>query len=618
MNRICVIICLIFQFCWMSPLTGEDTIHVGIAILPKSEDVPVRLNNRIIATGKDLEFWVEVREVQGDSIRVWVQRLHMSGWVNRSDVCTTKEAIKYFTEQIDANPNNGTNYFYRSAANCEYGRYEQAIDDATESIRLLPSARALTMRAKVWNRAKVFSRMDEVNGYDYAHALKDYDEAIRLAPNSSAAYVWRGRTKQAAGDLKGAVSDLTEAIRLDPKDPLSYGIRGSILSTDIAIDVDFEKAIADFTAAIKLDPSNEICARDAYSSRGEMWAAKGEHAKAVSDFTEAIRLEPSNPFICQLYDERGHQWLELADYEKAIADYTEAVRVCIDESYRSMSLCYRGIALARQGQSEKAIADFSEAIAMHRDNAEAYLLRAQVRDSTKEYDKALDDFSTAILIEAKTRVRHGSNPARTIMALSGRGDVLAKLGRRDETIADYTEVIRLDPTNVRAFYNRAATWYNKREYGKAIEDFTHAIKLDPTDADAFAWRGLARVEQNDFGTAIDDYNQSLRLNPDSALICNRVAWLLATCPTAKFRDGPKAIELATMAKKLSETDNAAIEDTLAAAYAEAGRFEDAIKTQLRAIELAPESMKAEFRSKLELYQAEKPYHEQLKAHKKQP
>ena len=92
---------------------------------------------------------------------------------------------------------------------------------------------------------------------------------------------------------------------------------------------------------------------------------------------------------------------------------------------------------------------------------------------------------------------------------------------------------------------------------------------------------------------------------------NQLAWLLATCPEARYRDGRHAVELATKACELSEWQYNHV-DTLAAAYAEAGDFEQAVRWQQMAIEMASDSGRDDYRSRLALYKSGKPYREEPK------
>ncbi|MGH7194615.1 MAG: hypothetical protein ACREJM_13945, partial [Candidatus Saccharimonadales bacterium] len=93
-----------------------------------------------------------------------------------------------------------------------------------------------------------------------------------------------------------------------------------------------------------------------------------------------------------------------------------------------------------------------------------------------------------------------------------------------------------------------------------------------------------------------------------ATTLNNAAWRMATSPDERYLNGERAVELATEACELTEWKRAADIDTLAAAYAEAGDFEEAIRWQMKAVELSVEqSMKKEAQARLELYREHRPY-----------
>jgi serine/threonine-protein kinase len=119
-------------------------------------------------------------------------------------------------------------------------------------------------------------------------------------------------------------------------------------------------------------------------------------------------------------------------------------------------------------------------------------------------------------------------------------------------------------------------WRDKKEYAQAIADWEEALRRDPKDPDALDGLG----------------------------------WIRATCPDAKSRNGPKALELAKTACDLTGWKHANCLDTLATAHAEQGDFPEAVKWQSKAIELADdETEQDDYRRWLELYEGKKPYRE---------
>jgi tetratricopeptide (TPR) repeat protein len=113
--------------------------------------------------------------------------------------------------------------------------------------------------------------------------------------------------------------------------------------------------------------------------------------------------------------------------------------------------------------------------------------------------------------------------------------------------------------------------------------------------------------------AVAQYRQALRLNPDLVGALNNLAWILAASPDDKLRNGAEAVPLAERACELTHYGKPVIIGTLAAAYAEAGRFPEAVATAEKAEQLATSAgltaVAAKNRQLLELYRAGKPYHE---------
>jgi tetratricopeptide (TPR) repeat protein len=149
---------------------------------------------------------------------------------------------------------------------------------------------------------------------------------------------------------------------------------------------------------------------------------------------------------------------------------------------------------------------------------------------------------------------------------------------------------------------------DRKEFDKAIADLNEVIRIDSKNVYAYVIRGNTWEQLKQYEKAIADYNEAIRLDPKSADCDNNRAWLMATCPDAKHRDGRQAVESARRACELTEWRIATLFDTLSAAYAEAGSFDEAVRSQSHAIGLlTDEAKKANYRTRLKLYQEKKPY-----------
>ncbi len=185
-------------------------------------------------------------------------------------------------------------------------------------------------------------------------------------------------------------------------------------------------------------------------------------------------------------------------------------------------------------------------------------------------------------------------------------------GDYDKAISDYTNAIELDPKLADAYVNRGLAYARgKGWYDRAISDSTKAIELNPRDALPYNNRGLAYKGKGQYDRAISDYNKTIELNPRDAWTYNNLSWLLSTCPDSRYRNGAKALALAQKAVELRKASFTI--GALAAAYAEVGNFEEAIKAQERAISLlkinADTKELAKAREHLECYKAHKPWRE---------
>jgi Flp pilus assembly protein TadD len=186
----------------------------------------------------------------------------------------------------------------------------------------------------------------------------------------------------------------------------------------------------------------------------------------------------------------------------------------------------------------------------------------------------------------------------------------SKKGEYDNAIADFSTALGLNPKYAGAYNGRGIAWYQKGQYDKAIADYTQALQLAPANSETYNNRGVAWKLTGQYDKAIADFTQALQLNPQDASCYNNLAWLQATCPDARYRDGKKALANAAKACQLDGGKNWNYLSTMAAACAENGDFDTAADWQTKAIALAAEASGAEqARARLQLYKANKPYRE---------
>lgn len=261
----------------------------------------------------------------------------------------------------------------------------------------------------------------------------------------------------------------------------------------------------------------------------------------------------------------GQAALQRRDFDAALASYSTAIRVNPGDG---LAYYYRAWTYRQKGDWARVISDCTASLSLNANAPGTYFLRAMAYGNSKEFDRAFTDANTAVRLDP-----------RYAEALCLRGTIFEQQGDMENSLADYNLSIQLDP-NYNYAYIARARWYQNQ--GEA----------------ALAAKYLA---------------EALRLNPDDESVLNGVAWLLATSPDESMRNGAKALQYAQRACELTHWKNGGHLDTLAAAYAEIGDFEQAVKWQQKAVELMPKGEHAEeVAQHLKLYQQKQPYRESPK------
>ena len=414
-------------------------------------------------------------------------------------------------------------------------------------------------------------------------AVPHFDDLLKKDPKDATAYLGRAVAELALGQPDKVVTDCDQALKFDAKSVAAFHCRARAW---IAKDQP-EKAIADLGEVLRLEPERA----DAYRMRGDLWRKQKSFERAGADYSHVLRLSPSD---CEVYVNRGDCRCQMKEYEKAIDDFNEALCRQPDAIH-----AYQGRGRARFCLSafDKAEDDFTESIALQDRQASNWCRAGWTAVFQGDLSRVISsyaEFQTAFLRRADDYL----DRARCRNAL----------GNRDKALDDYNQALWIQPDSARGHHFRGAYWSEQKRYDLAMADFDTALKLDAKFAGTYhVLRGNCRAATGQYDKALADFDEALRLDPEDHGACNAASWFRATCKEAKYRDGKQAVALADKVCRRTDWKNSGSIDTLAAAHAEAGNFDEAVRWEKRAIEFAPPASKKEMAERLALYESHKPY-----------
>jgi len=259
-----------------------------------------------------------------------------------------------------------------------------------------------------------------------------------------------------------------------------------------------------------------------------------------------------------------------------------------------------GTELLNSGHPREALQHFEAILGAHIEYAPTRANRAAALSALGRNDEAIADFRTAIEFGDGVLVRHNF------------GLTLGKLGRYDEAIDQYQAALRFDADHYPTLVELGAALGTVGRFSEAEATLRHAVEMRPGEARvrrllAVNLTRLGRVEE-----AIAQYSELLRQDPNDLDALNNIAWIRATHADPRHRDGAQAVRLAERAVAGSEEPLAVLYSTLAASYAEAGRFPDAVRAGARAVELARSERDslagARYAEQLACYRSGRPFH----------
>lgn len=307
------------------------------------------------------------------------------------------------------------------------------------------------------------------------------------------------------------------------------------------------------------------------------------------ELSRAAASEAEFARVLALCDEAAAQGLRLP----AAARYETKLRLWTLEARATLRM--------DESRLAEAIGDFDAALSLDPKRIPALRLRGVCLAKLGRHDEAFVDLDRAIDL--------GRGDAQSY---ARRGEVNYATGRYQESLHDYEQALRLKPGEAAALVGRGHAKYRLGRIAAAVKDYSAAIELRPRDAVLYTQRGNAYADTGRYTEAAADFRRAMKLDPGCGRAYQSAAWLMSNCPDPRYRDAELAIHLAKQAIDLDGKSNHRYLETLAAALANAGYFEEAREVQERALQRAPEKALSGGRRKRDLFAAGRPFRQAAK------
>ena len=349
-------------------------------------------------------------------------------------------------------------------------------------------------------------------------------------------------------------------------------------------------AIGHYQKALEVKPDYA----EAHNNLGNALVGRGQVDEAIAHYEKTLEIKPD---YAEAHNNLGNALVGHGRVDEAIAHYEKALEIKPDyaEAYSNLAL-----ALAGRGQVDLAIAHYQKALEIKPDFAEAHYNLGNTLVGHGRVDEAITHYQKALEIKPDDAEAHYN----LAVTLAGHGQI-------DSAIAHYQNALEIKPDYAKAHNNLGNALVGRGQVDEAIAHFQKAMEIKPDYVDARRNLALALSLREETLKTLAQRREAIRSQPSDVAMLNNTAWMLATDPNASVRNGAEAVKLAQWAMKLSGGNEPAFLGTLAAAYAEAGRFPEAVRTAEEAARSAGAKgnrmLAEQIRACLELYRSGKPY-----------
>jgi tetratricopeptide (TPR) repeat protein len=397
---------------------------------------------------------------------------------------------------------------------------------------------------------------------DPMRAASAFERAIAIKADDVAALVWLAEMRLALNEPQAAETPLAKARALRPDDgAVLYGLGRMALARQ-----NYAEAVADLERALTVAPqATRVHYPLALAYRG---LGRKDQAETHLRLRGDGELTPADPLMGEVadllqnaaaFEARGSKALEDKQWGEAVAQLSKAIALAPDNAGTRLNL---GTAYYMQGDAEHAMAQYREAIRLSPSFARAHFVLGLLLETRGDDRGAIGEFTTT-----------AANDPKNLDARFSLANALRRNGRIEESLTQYEEILRADPS------------VSQASFGYAM--------------------GLVRLGR--YREARDRLEAAVKAFPDQPGLAHALARVLAAAPDDRVRDGRRALAIVSALMKTQRSP--ALTETMAMAQAELGRFDEAVRWQRDAIDLAQKSGRTDIgrlAETLQLYESRRP------------
>jgi tetratricopeptide (TPR) repeat protein len=350
---------------------------------------------------------------------------------------------------------------------------------------------------------------------------------------------------------RDGVTAFGHAAAVNPFDSETHTMLAGVYAMSGQVD----KAAPHFRMALLLNRASP----KAHAGVGMILAGKGKVPEAIREFEKALKSEPG--FDVALKGLRAAYWAQ----DRRAEAVEQSMRVLEAKPEDTQEHMYLGGMLWEMERREEAVAQYRDVVRLDPHDSVARYKLGYALSQMGYYREGAEELSEAL------RLGH-----KDFETYSEYGRTLAALGDLEAARLQFEAGLTLSPTNANLRVNLANALWMSGHTNDAVSNFAAAAVLQPGLAQETLNSGKALASAGQFAAALGKFSTAMRLHPDWPEAMSATAWVLATAPEPSVRNGPEALRLAERAAALTDKKDVHVLTTLDAAYAEAGRFPEAI------------------------------------------